>query len=492
MSAVESTANDAKSKAEEIGDTVEEISNEVTAVSDRYTSLSADVNGIKADVSAVQKIQNSQGNTISNLSSRVTQTEKNITQEVSDRKTYVDGQVEELKSTITQTEDRISLAVAQTQNTLSNVLVGSAFRTWDTITNINANYPVKAYAGGVGGSRYVRISASGATANTWAGVRFGSYTILGQKGAKYTYSLWVKVTTAADSECYIRISYKTSLSSSATSTILKTTWFEASKVSDWTLYKDTIEIPSTACFITADICVLKNGAIYVCRPMLNEGDYIGWSMSPNDVTEAGNLEKEVEATGLDLTYKKITATADKFEVRNNNGDTTASVNAKGVLEVNSGLFTGFVKKKPTVITPDNFDFYKSSRVLQQGYVEIDFDKAGSFLVFQGDLATKLGSDYIALTLPCTTGTAWTTTDYTNSEHPLAYIGQRFVLVNQSTRNIVIAGGGTIRKNGSGTTGTYNNIVEKDEVAVIECALTTSYSTSGNTYKAAWNGTIYKQ
>lgn len=200
------------------------------------------------------------------------------------------------------------------------------------------------------------------------------------------------------------------------------------------------------------------------------------------------IEEDAKATGIDIVNKKITATADKFEVRNNNGDTTASVNAKGVLEVNSGLFTGFVKKKPTVITPDNFDFYKSSRVLQRGYVEIDFDKAGSFLVFQGDLATKLGSDYIALTLPCT-GTSWTTSDYTNSEHPLAYIGQRFVLVNQSTRNIAIAGGGTIQKNG---TGTYNNIVEKGEVAVIECALTTSYNTLGNTYKAAWNGTIYKQ
>lgn len=205
-----------------------------------------------------------------------------------------------------------------------------------------------------------------------------------------------------------------------------------------------------------------------------------------------DIEEEAKATGIDIVNKKITATADKFEVRNNNGDTTASVNAKGVLEVGSGLFTGFVKKKPTVITPDNFDFYKSPHTLQQGYVEMDFEKTGSFLVFQGDFSAKLGSNYIALTLPCT-GTSWTTTDYTNSEHPLAYIGQRFVLVNQSTNNnIQIAGGGTIKKNGTGTTGMDKSIVERGEVAVIECALTTSYSTLGNTYKAAWNGTIYKQ
>ena len=204
-----------------------------------------------------------------------------------------------------------------------------------------------------------------------------------------------------------------------------------------------------------------------------------------------DIEDEMKATGIDIENGKITATADKFEVRNNNGDTTASVNAKGVLEVNSGLFTGFVKKKPTVITPDNLDFYKSTRQLQAGYIEIDFDKAGSFLVFQGDFSTKLGSDYIALLLPFT-GSSWTTADYADTEHPLAYIGQRFVLVNQSTKSVRLQGGGTIQKRGTATAGQDNDLIGRGEVAVIECALTTSYSTSGNTYKATWNGAIYRQ
>lgn len=486
ITAVNNTANDAKNKAEELGDTVEEISGEVTTVSGKYTSLSADVNGIKADVKAVKTVQNSQGKTISELGTSVKQTNDAITQEVNERTEYVNGQVTELTSKINQTATEISMQVAQNSNTMNNLIVGSALRTWDTITDMNSKYPTKCYNDGVGGSRYAKISVTGATAPTWAGFYFADTLMFSKKGVKCSYSVWVRVNRAADDTCYIYVRYKASATGSYTT--IKVTYFDVKAASGWTLYKDEIEVPTALCYLQVVVCVRTNGSIDVCRPMLNEGDYIGWSMSPNDVTEAGNLKKDVKATGIDIVNKKITVTADKFEVCNNNGDTTASVNAKGVLEVNSGLFTGFVKKKPTVITPDNFDFYKSSRVLQRGYVEIDFDKAGSFLVFQGDLATKLGSDYIALTLPCT-GTSWTTTDYTNSEHPLAYIGQRFVLVNQSTRNIVIAGGGTIRKNNS-TTG--SNIVEKGEVAVIECALTTSYSTSGNTYKAAWNGTIYKQ
>ena len=464
---------------------------EYRSVGSAITSLIADVNGIQTSVTALQTTQSSQGKTISNLSSRMTQTEKAITQEVSDRKEYVDGQVETLNSTITQTAESVSLKVAQSQNALSNVFVGSAFREWDTLNDLKAKYPTKCYTGGIGGSRYARISVSNAADGEWAGIRFGNYNLAGKKGVKYTYSVWVRVQTAVASECYIRVNYKTSILSSATTTVLSTIQFDGTKTSDWVLYKAEITIPISPCIMWADICVVGNGVIDVCRPMLNEGDYIGWSLSPKDVTESGNLEKKVKATGLDIENEKITATADKFEVRNNNGDITASVNAKGVLEVGSGLFTGFVKKKPMMITPDNLDFYKSERTLQNGYIEMDFEKTGSFLVFSGDLLTKVGSsNYIALTLPCT-GTSWTTADYTNTEHPLAYVGQRFVVVNQSTKSITIAGGGTLRKNGSGTA-SDGNVVENGQVAVVECEVTTSYSTAGNTYKVVWNGIIYKQ
>ena len=488
MTAVEKTAKDANNKADELEGTIDDINDEVTSVSDRITTLTADVNGIQTSVTALQTTQSSQGKTISNLSSRMTQTEKAITQEVSDRKEYVDGQVETLNSTITQTAENISLKVAQSQNALSNVFVGSAFREWDTLNDLKAKYPTKCYTGGVGGSRYARISVADATDSEWAGIRFGNYNISFQKGVKYTCSVWVRVQTVVASECYIRVNCKTSALPSATTTVLGTMQFDGTKTSGWSLYKAEITIPTNLYIIWADICVVGNGVIDVCRPMLNEGDYIGWSLSPKDVTESGNLEQKVKATGLDIENEKITATADKFEVRNNNGDTTASVNAKGVLEVNSGLFTGFVKKKPMTITPDNFDFYKSDRVLQNGYVEMDFEKTGSFLVFSGDLSTKLGSNNIALTLPCT-GSSWTTSDYTNTEHPLAYIGQQFVVVNNSTVDITIAGGGAIKKNGSSTT---SNILSNGQVAVVECAMESSYSTLGNTYKVAWNGTIYKQ
>ena len=45
-------------------------------------------------------------------------------------------------------------------------------------------------------------------------------------------------------------------------------------------------------------------------------------------------------TGFDIENGKITATADKFEVRNNSGEVTASVNKDGLLEVGAGVFGG--------------------------------------------------------------------------------------------------------------------------------------------------------
>lgn len=53
-----------------------------------------------------------------------------------------------------------------------------------------------------------------------------------------------------------------------------------------------------------------------------------------------NLRKDLLKTGIDIEHQKITLTADTFEVKNNDGETTAKINDEGVLEMNSGVFKG--------------------------------------------------------------------------------------------------------------------------------------------------------
>jgi hypothetical protein len=79
-------------------------------------------------------------------------------------------------------------------------------------------------------------------------------------------------------------------------------------------------------------------AIYIDAIMLLEGDYTMNTDIP--YTEYENLRKDLLETGIDIEHQKITLTADQFEVKNNNGETTATINEDGVLEMNSGVFKG--------------------------------------------------------------------------------------------------------------------------------------------------------
>lgn len=77
-----------------------------------------------------------------------------------------------------------------------------------------------------------------------------------------------------------------------------------------------------------------------------------------DYTEDGVSVDELLATGIDIRNRKITATADTFEVRNNQGATTAKVNADGVFETNDIVCNGgtFKNIKSTDMTAEGGTF----------------------------------------------------------------------------------------------------------------------------------------
>lgn len=86
---------------------------------------------------------------------------------------------------------------------------------------------------------------------------------------------------------------------------------------------------------------LQGGKAWVTMPKLEVGATpTDWIEGKSGFIEDSGIAAKLLRTGLDIENGKITATADKFEVRNNSGEVTASVNKDGLLEVSSGVFGG--------------------------------------------------------------------------------------------------------------------------------------------------------
>lgn len=423
---------------------------------------------------------------IGKINTTLSQNAESITS-LAQKQTNTENKVSKIK----QTTDKISLQVETTTN-LKNSIVGSAFRKWDSYTTNNSNYPVTFHTGGVGGSRFLRISSVGASANTWAGI---SLDCAGMKAnTRYTCSVWFRTRTKPDSEVYMRVSGKSS--ASGTFSIYSTQWFTPTGSTDeWTLYKWSFTTPASVYAVKVDLVVLKNGTIHLCRPMIMEGtEYGGWSLSPYDKTEAGELESGLKRAGIDIEQDTITATANKFMVKNNDGEVTASVNEKGEFEAYSGLFSGFVRKKLTTITPDNIDKYLSKKIpTQNGYVALDFVSAGSYVEFAGDLASKVSGSYPAILLPFynTADVLWKklaadnkTSENFTSKAAAAYLGQTFIVRNNTSPKQTIQLVGFTSLSGGSTTA-HPEWLESGWMAILTCRLV--HVATKNTYSIVWNG-----
>lgn len=445
--------------------------------------LVLNVDGLTSTVSANKQEVDGQ---IGKINTTLTQNAESITS-LAQKQTNTENKV----SKIEQTTDKISLQVETTTN-LKNSIVGSALRPWDEITKIAAAHSQKVEitsGGGVGGSNYATFSASGATANTYTGLYFKDVRV--SAGKTYVFSVWTKLVNLLDNGAYYSIKR---FDNGTEGAVVKSGNFVPS-LNDWKLFTTTFTVPDGCTKLLLEIAVRRNGAINVCRPMIMEGtEYGGWSLSPYDKTEAGRLESGLKKTGVDIENGKITATADKFEVRNNSGEVTASVNEKGEFEAYSGLFSGFVKKKLTIITPDNIDKYLSKKMpTQNGYVALDFVSAGSYVEFAGDLANKVSGSYPAILLPFynTTNVLWkklaadskTSEDFT-SKAAAAYLGQTFIVRNNTSPKKTIQLVGYTSLSGGSTTA-HPEWLESGWMAILTCVCV--YVPTKKTYSIVWNG-----
>lgn len=445
-----------------------------------FAELVMSVDGLRLTVNANKSEVDGQ---ITKMGSQITQTANKITA-LTQQQTVMGNKI----SKIEQSTEKISLQVETTTN-LKNCIVGSALRPWDDIVKIAAGLSQAVNiinGGGVGGSNYAVFNAQGATANTWTGLYFKDVRVT--PGKQYTFSIWVKVIRTIDNGAYYTIKR---FDNGVQGTVIKSGNYP-NTIGDWVLCTYQITVPSGCSRLLIETAIRKNGTINLCRPMLMEGtEYGGWSLSPYDKTEAGKLESNLKSTGIDIENGKITATADKFEVRNNSGVVTASVNDKGLLEVNAGLFSGFVRKKLTVITPENIGQYTIPSA-QLGYVVFDFAAAGSFVSFEGDFRAVYGSDYPTIILPYTNYSSSTRPNSVPFAQAVPYLDQKFIVINKANTSVVIVGGGTINKRGSTTIGTSSlpNEVGTNQSAIVTCTLKTTTKSSGNSCTIVWDGYVY--
>ena len=451
-----------------------------------FAELVMSVDGLKSTVNNNKSEVDGQ---ISKISSQITQTAGKITT-LTKEQTAMGNKI----SKIEQSTEKISLQVETTTN-LKNCIVGSALRPWDDIVKIAAGLSQAVNiinGGGVGGSNYAVFNAQGATANTWTGLYFKDVRVT--PGKKYIFSVWTKVIRATDSGAYYTIKR---FDNGVAGAVVESKNYP-NIVGDWALYTSQITVPSGCSRLLIETAIRKNGTINLCRLMLMEGtEYGGWSLSPYDKTEAGKLETDLKSTGIDIENGKITATADRFEIRNNSGETTASVNEKGLLEVGAGLFGGFVKKKKTIITPENIDQYRIPAA-SLSVVLFDFTNAGSFVEFQGDFNNYFKASQVDLVLPFNNPK-----DSLNSLHgvstdeALQYVGQTLIIKNRANVAFVVHGGGIINKRGTTTsTGVLKvNKISSNERLITTCEVSTTFgnptSNSPNRLTAVgWNGNIY--
>ena len=237
---------------------------------------------------------------------------------------------------------------------------------------------------------------------------------------------------------------------------------------------------------------LQGSKAWVTMPKLEVGATpTDWIEGKSGFIEDSGIAAKLLRTGFDIENGKITATADRFEIRNNSGETTASVNEKGLLEVGAGLFGGFVKKNLTVITPDNIGQYTIPSA-QLGYVTFDFASAGSFVKFEGDFKAVYGGNYLTIILPYNNYSTDTRQHSIPFSQAVPYLDQKFIVINKTNTSVVLVGGGTINKRGSTTIGTSSlpNEIGTDQEGIVTCTLKTTTKSSGNNCTIVWDGYVY--
>lgn len=376
-----------------------------------------------------------------------------------------------------------SQSVADYAYTGGNMLAGSR-----SLAASNLTVKGAIAAGGYGSAASVTNAYSGAQTDTltWSGIRLEANT-------DYTLSFMAKGNGTM--ACYLHNGSAASVKYAENSQGLTVGagWgaVTVKPSTEWQRYWVHFRTADTT---TLDFyCIIgrltaTDALVTIAEPKLEKGaTATEWTDLAADLIEEGSVETRLLESGIDIRNRKITAHADTFEIRNNAGTLTASVNKDGVLETTDavlggtlrakdGYFSGFVKKSLCPVTPDSIGTLGTIDT-STGYVTLDFTKTGSMMVLMGDLKSKIGQ-HNELTLMLKYGTTGG-----SSAEAFFYLDQKIVILNNSnvTVGIPAAAVGTVTPSGTPTIdGGYMMVLEP----VVNITVNSGISTA--TYAMRWN------
>ena len=276
-----------------------------------------------------------------------------ISGKVNDMSGKLDGlptgnELKEWKSSIIQTAREISLSVSEKSVGRRNMLVGSACRKYgDGFVYMDGGYydgyPLEQIEknSGIDGVNCIhcRTKQTGTNSYYICGLRWiGTYSQQGniklKKGKSYTLSFWAKAYNSG----YVNFISELIWQGSATDNSRPAgyagpngfvTTQQATKNNTWTLFKVNIEVPSDASYEYVEVNIFARATnytlqdAYICKPMLEEGDYNGWTLSEQDydyvggnlldntrtLTVGGNLNNVGESTIISQGYGYDSAVA---------------------------------------------------------------------------------------------------------------------------------------------------------------------------------------
>lgn len=216
------------------------------------------------------------------------------------------------ESRITQTAREISLSVSEKTIGRRNLLIGSAARRqgegWTFMSGEYYNGlpcdSIEINSGHEGvNAIHCRTKQTGTNSYYMCGFRWiGSSSSQGniklEKGKSYTLSFWAKAYNSG----YVNFVSELIWQGSATDNSRPagyagpkgfSTTQQATKNNTWTLFKVNIEVPSDASYEYVEVNVFAIATNYIlqdafiCKPMLEEGDYNGWTLSTEDYDYIG-------------------------------------------------------------------------------------------------------------------------------------------------------------------------------------------------------------
>lgn len=329
-----------------------------------------------------------------------------ITAAVKQSNGYTDTKTAEIKVTT----DNISLKLS-TVNDLRNHVVGSAFRTFDVpYTLLNSKYPVAIKEDGVGGSKFCRISAAGATATTWSGIKLDIKGI--KRNITHVASIWIRTVKDVDDE----ISWCCKCKKISATNILFTQSF-TQEYGEWKLYTISFTTPLVFSSIWLEIGCKKNGVVDICRPMIEVGnEYNGYTLSQYDV----GVDSKLKETGIDISNCQITLNA-----------------TNTIVEGNLALY-GTLRRKPTYINKANVNKY----VVYDGdnswyFSDAFWQEGGCYVVFENGCFDGKGSGSIVGYLPSLGAETAGQTENNNMARSL--VGAAITVYNNSGIDIAFSG-----------------------------------------------------